>query len=127
MSVQCTGIIFSKTYPDMKEKRKGGEEKTGREGREGSGEGGRTGRNPSCSGDIACVIQAPLVTDELTWFGGAEFPGGKLVLVPHTFLAIMLGSQSCGSRVPSPAAGYLLMFLFAIKSILFIMSWSPNF
>lgn len=92
------------------------------------GRGGRTdAENSSCFGDVACVIQATLMTDELTWFGQVESPGGKTAFGPAHFLAIMLGSQSCGFSVPSPAAGYLLMCLFAIKSILFIMSWSPNF
>ena len=85
------------------------------------------GKSSSCPRDDACVAQAPLMTDELTWFGRADSQVGKLPSVPHTFLAIMLGSQSCGSSIPSPAAEYLLMFLFAIKSILFIMSCSPSF
>lgn len=48
--------------------------------------------------------------------------------LPHSRPAAVLGSRSCGSSMPSPAAEDLRMVLFAAKSLLlFIMSWHPTF
>lgn len=125
-NIQCPGLVFSQIYPDIEEREWGGRGGEGRAEGKSSSNSESKGRKRIFAG--WWVIQALLMTNELACSVELNSQVGKMISAPHTFPAIVLRSQSCGSSIPSPAVGYLFMFLFAIKSIpLFSMSWHSRF